>query len=146
MLYNQIADLLLGALPIYVVLNLESKLAILYFIGYLLSFFLNYILKYISRSYYINQDVVCRPGKVCDLNTPVTDIGMPSGHTQVAAFTFAFIYFTSTDTKLKNITLVLSILMGVLRVLGKKHTPLQVGIGYFVGYAFAKIYYKLNKL
>jgi membrane-associated phospholipid phosphatase len=146
MLYNQIADLLLGGLPIYVVLNLESKLAILYFVGYILSFFLNYILKYISRFYYINQEVVCRPGKVCNLETPTTDIGMPSGHTQSAAFTFAFIYFTSPNSKLKNITLILSILMGILRVLGEKHTPLQVGVGYFIGYGFAKIYYKLNKL
>jgi membrane-associated phospholipid phosphatase len=67
--------------------------------------------------------------------------GMPSGHSQTAMFTTAFMFFCLKDVKIALGFLFVSLMIMCERVIDNHHTVFQVVVGASVGILYAYLFY-----
>jgi membrane-associated phospholipid phosphatase len=127
---------------LYILRNKNNYLSI-YCIGFVINIIINLLLKAIIRqprpSYNKPEiNIIDALGKYPPFNV----YGMPSGHAQLTAFTFFYLFLVTKNIQTVLITLLLIIITGYQRVLSMKHTILQVFVGTILGLLFGYFFYR----
>ncbi len=135
-----------GILSIYLLRN-KDTLLFCYILGNTANIVMNFILKNIIRQ--------PRPKPIKDIDEDNSSIiqqlreidvyGMPSGHSQSAAFSTMFIYLALNQTNLLLLYLVVSGITLWQRVHYKFHTVMQVLVGAVVGTGIAYCTFYLSQ-
>ena len=127
---------------LYVLRNKNNYLSI-YCVGFVINIIINSLLKAIIRqprpSYNKPEiNIIDALGKYPPFNV----YGMPSGHAQLTAFTFYYLFLVTKNIQIVLITFLLILITGYQRVLSMKHTLLQVFVGTILGLLFGYIFYR----
>ena len=129
----------------------KPQTLVIYMLGFVLNVVLNIILKYIiqePRPFKSEAEermfkVAKSRGKLFEFNT----YGMPSGHAQMAAYSFAFLALYQGQAKGLTSVLILYFVLTLAtmyqRVDERYHTNSQVLVGAFIGSLFAYLMYFL---
>ena len=125
-------------LSIFLLKNKENLL-FYYLAGLFLNVILNLVLKVLIKSPRPDEDpkkfeLVIKNLKYTFKDcVPFNIFGMPSGHTQNAFFSTAFIYFALRSKKLLYFYLLVSFITLFQRVISRDHTISQVIVGSIIG-------------
>ena len=127
---------------LYVLRNKNNYLSV-YCIGFVINIIINLLLKAIIRQPRPSYDkpeinIIDALGKYPPFNV----YGMPSGHAQLTAFTFYYLFLVTKNIQIVLITFLLILITGYQRVLSMKHTLLQVFVGTILGLLFGYIFYR----
>ena len=108
------------------------------------SVILNPIEKKFSSQCFPHSSIIRRPSEKCIKKTVLHQncLGLPSGNSEIITIVTVLLYHYKVLSL--PLSLFLILVVGMQRILLKKHTLLQVIAGIFLGFLYSSFYYYLN--
>ncbi len=99
---------------------------------------MNPLSKLLAFSVLGKNPVIQRPRDECANTYSFYCLGMPSGHSEIAALASALLYMFHYISL--PVAAIIALLFGLQRIYAKMHTVLQVLVGWSIGLLFALVY------
>jgi membrane-associated phospholipid phosphatase len=142
--YGPIIIIVISILKLFIKQNYIFFYLIGTAINEILNLFLKYTIKENRPSISEKQNKIFTLGHQYDYFYSVDKYGMPSGHAQNLGFSLGFMFMFIKHSYLLWVYIIISCITLFQRYINKKHSIIQLFIGYSIGMIIGILFYKLG--